>query len=487
MRRRKRGDTPGDDLRCGARKRDYRSGVAGNASHAILVVDDNRDLAENVAELFAGAGHETQTAASLEAAAEAMQKRPCDLAIVDIRLQGASGVELAAEIKQRCPEAEVILMTGNASLDTALAAIRGDAFAYVQKPFDPDELLTLGERALAQAQLRRERARLQRELSQSEALYRGVVDAVDSFIVGLNPSGTVQIWNRSAADSSGWPAARMLGQPLARFLSSDHSRAQLEDALARALDGEEVSGVELALAAADGRQRLLRWTLSRLGGPERGSPLVLAVGVDLTDRIELERRAAETEALASLANLTAGLAHEIRNPLNAAVLQLELLQRAVGRLDAVPARARMHDRVGIVREELERLARLLNDFLDLARPRAIELVEVDLRKLVLEEVALHEPATKQAGIETELTLEEGPLLVHGHAAMLKQVLVNLLVNAIDAMRARGQGRIAIGCLRSSETRIELSVADDGPGIPPRSPIGCFRHSSARRRPAPAWV
>jgi PAS domain S-box-containing protein len=433
-------------------------------SQAILVVDDNRDLAENVAELFADAGHATRIAVSLESASAALDAEPCDLAVVDIRLGGGSGVELAGVIKRRCPEAEVILMTGNASLDTAIAAIHGDAFAYVQKPFDPAELLALGERALSQVQLRRERARLQRELAQSEALYRGVVDAVDSFIVGLSPRGEIQMWNRCAAESTGLPAAQMLGQRFAHFLSSDHSRVQLQQALDGALGGDDVSGVELPVTTSEGRQRVVRWTLCRLGAGDTASGLVLAVGVDLTDRAELERRAAEAEAMASLGNLTAGLAHEIRNPLNAAVLQLELLQRATARVTDQALVDRMAGRIKIVREELERLSRLLNDFLNLAKPRAIELVEVDLRALIEDVVALQGPAARQAGLELTTALEDGSLCARGNAAMLKQVLVNLVVNAIDAMRERGHGRIEIGCHRKSETRVELSVDDDGPGI-----------------------
>ncbi|MFI5306972.1 MAG: ATP-binding protein [Polyangiales bacterium] len=434
-------------------------------SRAILVVDDNRDLAENVAELFEGLGHQVRTANSVQEAREALERAPCDLAVVDIRLHDGSGVELAAMVKRLCSDAEVILMTGDASLDTAIAAIHGDAFAYVQKPFEPEELTALGERALVQVALRRERAQLQRELAKGEALYRGVVDAVDAFIVGLDEEGKIAMWNRCAAESTDLPAHELLGQPFSRLLSSERSRVELAEALERALGGEEVSGIELPVSTRGGDQRIVRWTLSRLAGREPAAALVLAAGIDLTDRIELERRAAEAEAMAALGNLTAGLAHEIRNPLNAAVLQLELLQRATSRLTDDALRERMELRIKIVREEIERLTHLLNDFLDLAKPRAVELFDVDLRQLVSEVAALHEPGAKQAGLSLRLALEDGALCARGNAAMLKQVLGNLVVNAIEAMRERGHGSIELGCHKKSETRVELSVEDDGPGIP----------------------
>jgi PAS domain S-box-containing protein len=305
---------------------------------------------------------------------------------------------------------------------------------------------------------------LERELSQSEALYRSVIDAVDAFIVGLRPDGEVRMWNRSATHFTELPATDVVGRSVFGLLASERTRGQLARALERALQGEEIEELELPVRTAHGRQRIVRWNVSRL--PDQGGePLLLAVGVDRTDRIELERRASEAEALASLGTLTAGLAHEIRNPLNAAALQLELLQRGADKLTDTSARDAIAGRVRIVRAELSRLSRLLDDFLHLARPRAIEQRTVDLRELVREVAALHGPAAQQVGVVMRLDLEEGPLDARGDAELLKQVLVNLVNNALEAMRERGHGSLVLGSHRKSATRVELSVEDDGPGIP----------------------
>ena len=433
-------------------------------AQCVLVIDDDVELAETLAALFANAGCITRTAHDVSRALDTLDAVACDLAIVDIRLQSTSGVDLGSAVRRRWPDAEVILMTAHASLDTAIAAIQGDAFAYVQKPFDSGELLALGQRALVQVQLRHDRTKLERELSQSEALHRSVVDAVDAFIVGLRPGGEVRMWNRSAALSTDLPASAVLGKPLTGLLVSDRAREQLGQALALALEGEEIEELELPVQSAAGPQRIVRWHLSRL--PDHGGEaLVLAVGVDRTDRIELERRAAEAEAMASRGTLTAGRAPAIRNPLNAATLQLELLQRGADKLADTTARDAIAERVRIVREELSRLTRLLDDFLRLARPRAIEQRTVDLRALVTEVAELHAPAAQQAGVSIALDLEDGPLEARGDAALLRQVLINLVINAIEAMRERGQGRLRLGCHRKSQTRVELSVEDDGPGIP----------------------
>jgi signal transduction histidine kinase len=173
--------------------------------------------------------------------------------------------------------------------------------------------------------------------------------------------------------------------------------------------------------------------------------------------------------MASIATLTAGLAHEIRNPLNAASLQLELLDRACQRLPEEELRARLGNRTRIVREELARLTNLLGDFLNLARPRALTLEDVALGPLVDEVIELQAPTAKEAGIELASTIPADAPGVRGDGAMLKQVLVNLIVNAMEALRGRPQGpqggHVTIGSLPSGQARVELSVEDDGPGIP----------------------
>jgi PAS domain S-box-containing protein len=432
----------------------------------VLVVDDNADLAENVAELFASAGYSTHVERDGDGACAAAEQRPFDLAVVDIRLPNESGVEIAGRLQARCEDAEIILMTANATLDTAIAAVGQAAFAYVQKPFDPAELLSLGERALGQVQLRRDRARLERELARSEALHRNVVDSSEAYIVVLDDAGEVRMWNRSAAACTGWPPHEVLGRPLIELLGSDTARQRLGEALQKARGDQATTGLELPMRTREGTTRTVRWNITRFTAADAGTPTLLAVGEDLTDQLDLERRAAEAEAMASIATLTAGLAHEIRNPLNAAALQLELLGRGARKLQDADARERIESRARIVREELDRLTNLLNDFLNLARPRKLELKEVRLCALVDEVIALEEPAANAAGIRLTRRVSGEDLAVRGDHSMLKQVLVNLVMNALDAMRPRGHGRVTVACEPTSSARVELGVEDDGPGVPP---------------------
>ena len=397
-----------------------------------------------------------------------------DLAIVDVRLPDLTGVRLVPQLRTRMPGGEVILMTGDGSLDTAIAAVREGVFAYVQKPFTPQDLLALAVRALAQVQLRRERARLAAELAVSERMYRGVVETVESLIVSLERSGAIQMWNRCVVATTGWAQDEVAGRDFVASVVVPEQRAACEGMLAEAWRERRVIDRECAVLTRDGGRREVRWSIVAYSPDGDSRELLVLVGSDVTDRRVLEKRAADAEAMASLATLTAGLAHEIRNPLNAALLQLELLTRISSRLRGEPERVRIGECAQLVQSEIRRLSRLLEEFLDLARPRRPERWPVDVQGLCEYVCRAQQPVAEAAGVALRLDLPPTLPKVLGDPAKLTQVLVNLVVNAIDAMReAECRGEIVIAG-EESGSRVCIRVVDQGPGIDERIAGEIFR-------------
>lgn len=430
----------------------------------VLVVEDNRALAENIEELFADGGAEVTVCGRAADALEHLATSSFDLAIVDVQLpEGVSGLELVPELKRASPGGEVILATGNATLHSAIEAVRHGVFAYLEKPFDPEGLLALGERALAQVALRRERADLAAELARSESLHRGVVETVDSLIVGLDPDHRVRMWNRRAAEATGWSAEEALGRDACALLFDPADRRAFDRAASFASEGRTTE-LQTAITTRTGERRIVRWRLAPLSPEGSSHPLVLAAGTDVTEKLGLEARAAEAEALAAMGRLTAALAHEIRNPLNAAKLQLEIMARSAKRLADEEAQGAIGSRVEIVKSELGRLSRLLDEFLGLARPQRLMMGPVDLRAVIAEVVDLQDPVAEGAGIRLIDACREVPH-AHGDAAKLKQALVNLIVNSIEAMVGAGGGTISVAAERAESGFVELRVEDTGPGLP----------------------
>ncbi|MBI2898122.1 MAG: histidine kinase [Deltaproteobacteria bacterium] len=170
-----------------------------------------------------------------------------------------------------------------------------------------------------------------------------------------------------------------------------------------------------------------------------------------------------TERLASLGTMAAGLAHEIRNPLNAAHLQLALVQRRLGRPSGPDVRGALAA-ADLVSTEMTRLAMLVEEFLQFARPHSLKLESTDLRCTAEEVVALLAPEAVSAGIQLSV---EGPGTVPAildHERM-KQVILNLLRNAIEAVGSGGRVRVTVGLDGEPAAHAHLDVEDDGPGLP----------------------
>ncbi len=178
---------------------------------------------------------------------------------------------------------------------------------------------------------------------------------------------------------------------------------------------------------------------------------------DLTELRRLEAQQQRSERLVTVGHLAAGIAHEIRNPLASISGSIELLRRA--------PQTSEDDRtlMNIVHREIDRLNHLIGDLLDYANPKPRQTVDFDLALLVEEvlHVARAEPAF--SSIEVRLDVEK-PLRVHADPAQLRQVVWNLVRNAADAANAGGK-HVSVTA-RSSNDSIAITIADDGPGIPP---------------------
>jgi two-component system response regulator PilR (NtrC family) len=148
------------------------------ASKRILIVDDEQSMREMLAILLRKEGLEVCTAASRAEAAQALCRGPVDLVLTDVRLPDGDGIEVLRHVKSGAPETAVVVMTAYGTSETAVAARKLGADAYVLKPFDVDELRIVVRDALAHRSLREENLRLRREVGQAHGLDR---------VIGVSP------------------------------------------------------------------------------------------------------------------------------------------------------------------------------------------------------------------------------------------------------------------------------------------------------------
>ena len=171
----------------------------------------------------------------------------------------------------------------------------------------------------------------------------------------------------------------------------------------------------------------------------------------IEDEIELSRR------LSAIGRLTSGVAHEVKNPINAIVVHLEVLRQ---KLQPVDPDTRRH--MDVIGSEIQRLDRVVQTLVDFTRPVELQLAEMDLRRLLEEVVTLAEPEAHLHGVSMERQLPPEPLYVNVDIDLIKQALLNVVLNGIQAMPNGGTLSVAAG--RNDET-IVAEIHDQGAGIP----------------------
>ncbi|HVT06174.1 MAG TPA: ATP-binding protein [Polyangia bacterium] len=411
---------------------------------AVLIVDDEEALAENVAEIVATLGVDTAIARDRQSALAVAATSDFDVALIDVRLPDGDGMSLLEPLRARSPHMQLVLVTGNATLEGAIAAVRGDAFAYVLKPVSPPDLLDTIRRALTQAGLYRERERLRLDLERSERRHRDLVESMPAFVVALDGEGRITTWNRLLERVTGFSRAEMLGTDGTALVAAD--------------------GRPHDLPVKGGGTRKVRWSRTEISA-SGGEPLVYAAGVDVTGEEEMLRRTLRAERLAAVGTLAAGLAHEVRNPLNSAALQLAVLERRLERGEPADRAAPI---VRIIKSEIDRLDHLVRDFLAFAKPAPLEPRPIDVEALLASTAGLIGPEAEAAAVQ--LTIDAAAQLpsVAGDAERLRQVLLNLTRNALEAMQDRG-GHLTLRARREKEV-VEIDVEDDGPGFPNDLPV-----------------
>jgi len=443
--------------------------MAQAAIGRVLIVDDNADLAGTLRDvlLSASKGEERLVVDVAERGEEALafaRSHGFDVALVDVKLPDGSGVDLIPPLRDASPNSEIVLITGFASMDAAIAALRAGAFAMILKSFRPDELVTTVRQALTKSRLSREREEL-------EHRYRAVAELTDVLVLGIDAAGRVVLFNRKAAELAGVSVDAAVGRDFVAAWIPPDDRGRMVEALALARESPAQtkarprprhSDVETGFVATGADEpRKIRWHLAGSVDPTAGE-IVYGIGIDVTERRALEKRAANAEALSAMGTLALNLAHEIRNPLNAAKLQLHLLGRDIDKVEgAEKTRAGMHRRVEIVGDEIARLNRLLTEFLELARPRKIAREPVPVGELVDGVLSLERESAEARGVRIVRDLE--PAVAIGDGEKLRQVVLNLVVNAIEAMK---EGGVLTARVASEGDRVTLAIEDTGPGIEP---------------------
>ena len=392
----------------------------------ILIVDDEPVILDVFRRFLEADGRRLLLAGSArEALAIGTEAKEIDVAIVDKNLGDGSGLDVARGLKAAKPDVEVILVTGYASVDSAIAAVQIGAYDYVTKPVSDYDALNLKvQNAIDKVRMRRDQRQLVQRLVESEARHRGVVEtSSDAVLVVDVATGRIEDAN---------PAAERL---------YDRVREAL-----RAIRYEDLQDVETSAPLPDPGERAVPARHRRADGTP--FPVELTAGeLRLGDRMlrvlsirdvsereraeearrELEQNLRQAQKMEAVGRLAGGVAHDFSNVLAVILGYSEMLLR-----DLPPGAARLKESAEGIIEAAHRAAGVTRQLLTLSRKKLLRPEVLSMNKVVTDLGKLLGRAIGER-IELRTRLADGLWPVLADADQLAQVLINLAVNARDAM------------------------------------------------------
>jgi two-component system cell cycle sensor histidine kinase/response regulator CckA len=422
----------------------------------LLIVDDAPEHAQMVAEFVrltdAWRDASIDIATSYHAAVAAFEKAPFDLAFFDYWLGSHDGLTLLRELRGRGVTTPVVVLTGRGAEEIAVEALRAGAADYLSKGQLSVETLARAMRhALALEAEERQRRQAESALRASEERFRALVENSSDALMLIDAEGRVSYITPSSRRLLGWQADEMVGRSIFDFIhvdDRDAASARLAEAITRP---EEAVSAELRLQHADGSWRAMETiSVNRIDDPSVHS-LVLTAR-DVTDRLRLEDQLRQAQKMEAVGRLAGGIAHDFNNLLTAILGYCNLI------LDEMSPADPRRDDVDEIRKAGDRAASLTRQLLAFSRRQLLQPQVVDLNALVHQtEKLLRRLIGEDVELVTALSSES--VAVKVDPASIEQVLVNLAVNARDAMPLGGRLTVetAVVDLNSAYATSHLTV------------------------------
>ncbi len=287
---------------------------------------------------------------------------------------------------------------------------------------------------------------------------QSILRSITSAVLTVGPDASVATANPAAERMLGMSEYEMVPKPLVQILADDGG---LDSDLTRVLSGRVPLVLrEIGIRTRGGKQLQVQVSTSRMravGGRTFGAVVTME---DMSEVQSLTEQLIRADRLAAMGELTAGVAHEVRNPLGIIRASVQLIEEAGGDHE------RMREATDIVKQEIDRLDRVIKALLDFGRPSKPTFVSTDVEDVLRDVVLFTKRFAKQASVRIIEEYDGSLPDVVADPDQLKQVFLNLVTNAVQAMEVEG-GEITLSS-SYDEDYVQVVVADTGPGIPPEA-------------------
>ena len=434
----------------------------------ILLVDDEESIRNMMRMTLELDGFHVLMAEDGPTALDVFKRESPEIVLLDVRMPGMDGVEVLSRIKEMNRDAEVIIISGHGDMDMAVECLRKEASNFLAKPVG-EELLSLSlKRSLEKLALKKKVKQYTRnletlvreanvELERAYQFRENIIENSPDAMVCIRKGGEIIIFNSAAEKLLSYNKQDVIGKMnIVRIYPTGIAKKIMKDLKSDDFGGPgTLQKREVLVVDSDGNEIPVYISAAILyeGGVEAGS---VGIFTDLREKIKLEKQLLRSEKLSSLGKLSAGIAHEINQPLTGVLTFAHLL------LKKFKDDEKTRKDLEIIVRETTRIRGIVQGILDFAREmpmqkklrRAEEVLEQTL------EIIVHQ----QRFFGIELVKDYSPVApeVVVDSNLMEQVFMNIILNALDAMH--GSGTLTVRTRLDNEW-VEIDFEDSGSGMP----------------------
>lgn len=428
----------------------------------ILVVDDELLILRIISDILSKEGYEVKTAINYHNAIKLIEEESFSVVLTDIRMPEKSGIDLLSHVKQINKDISVVLMTGFASLDTAVEAVKQGAFDYLTKPLDFNKLKRIIQQSIEKFELLKSNEKLVSELQEvnvnleSKVTERtreleNILNSANESIVTTDKDLIIKTANPKTREIFGKDC---MGKKLNELITGINFTAIIPKILK---DPEYITKHEIKYG-----NRYLEISLSQLTDFETKEAFgVIAVTDDITEKKKLEVQLLQSAKMSAVGQLAAGVAHEFNNVLSGVVGYTSL---ALSRNDI----EKMREDLKVVDKASNRAIEVVRKLLAFSRQKDEKYTLGSIDEIIEDTISLIRNTLEKDGIKIVKHFEKTPP-VKLNQSEIQQVLLNLILNAKHAIVSNtklNESNKVIGITSSVEEGfVKLDISDTGVGIP----------------------
>jgi PAS domain S-box-containing protein len=432
----------------------------------LLQVEDDVGQRRAVTMLLSREGFDVVECGTLSEAADLLQAEMFPICILDLQLEDEHGIELLKQLdEQRIQQTSFIIYSAYGTFDAARDALNLGAFAFMEKLGDPSELINQVHRAAAE--------RMRKSLSRAEveiSLQMGLLDSVRQATIATDLSGRVIYWNRFAETLYGWSPEEAVGRNSIDLMVPIEGKPAAEEIMQQLRAGHVWNG-EFVMQRRDGTSFPAEVTTSPILDHDNQLVGIIGVSNDITDRkaaqdelLRLQDETAHLARLNTMAEMAAGLSHELNQPLSAIA---NLAAVCVARLESTTTadQGKLLDLTTKIRDMAHQSADIIRGLRSFTQRQRREPETTDLGKIIQFAIEMLSFELRRSHTVLELDLCKPDVPVTVDVVQIQQVIINLVRNAVQAINDNisSDRRVTVSMRRNVDS-VEVRISDTGPGI-----------------------